>query len=231
MLNYPGTFLHEHFQRRSTISKRKKLKSATETISTTATLAKKTPQSTSPMHLKENILKHLITYNPHHLHQALRKARSNGVSSRNMVDRTGVPLICIATNHCNGQEGTIKLLITFGASANAMDRYDGLTPLHIATANRYTKVVEYLLSCGADPNAADARGRTPLMIASFKKFDHLQYVLQGFGKAAADLEDHNGSSALSWSSHGVHPGTMIDPFLDYDGKQEKKLGLRMHMRY
>jgi ankyrin repeat protein len=236
MADYPGKFLREHFQRRIEIQKKKNGMTKNEASSNSPikkTSSKKPPTS---IELKKTILQFLEENNPHRLHQALRNARSNGVNTKNMVNRAGVPFISIATSHCDGKKSTIKLLISFGASIHAVDRYDGQTPLHIAASKRFTAVVEYLLSCGANANAKDARGRTPLMIAAFKKFDHLQWLLQDEGGADADMEDIKGSSTVAWSSHGVHPGTMADPFLDNDGIQEKKLGInrlktRMHMRY
>jgi len=225
----PGKFLHEHFQRRMQLRKKKEQQQP---------LQQPSPQPRDQSRqLRKKILQLLkIPHQPHLLHQALRKAREQGISSRNVCDSRGIPFICVATQHSQGNTQNLKLLVSFGASVHAVDRFDGNTPLHIAVTLRFAKVVEYLLSCGADPNAVDARGRTPLMISSFKQYDHLHWVLQEQGGADVEQQCHGGSTSLAWSSHGVHPGTMEDPFLDNDGVQEKKVGVdplttRMHMRY
>jgi hypothetical protein len=62
-----------------------------------------------------------------------------------------------------------KQLIEHGASVNAVSRRYGCTPLHTACfANAVTNLdfVELLLNEGADANAQDCKGRTPLMVTT-----------------------------------------------------------------
>jgi len=50
------------------------------------------------------------------------------------------------------------------SSLHAKDK-DGCTPLHLAAQEDQYEVVEFLLSCGADPQAKDNDGETPLQLA------------------------------------------------------------------
>jgi ankyrin repeat protein len=83
----------------------------------------------------------------------------------------------------------------------------GLTPLHSCVGYGDVDVVRTLVECGADPNARDALGRTPLMLACFE-MDRLRMIgereaaglevireLLRLG-ARADLKDHSGNDAI-----------------------------------
>ena len=52
------------------------------------------------------------------------------------------------------------------------------TPLHAAIDHGNTKVVAYLLKCGADDSVRDTLGRTALELAQSKGFDHVIKLLQ-----------------------------------------------------
>ena len=74
----------------------------------------------------------------------------------------------IADRLCNasaeGDIDSLKLIIEHKANVNAGD-YDMRTALHVAAASAQDKCVEYLITKGADCNAVDRWGSTPLQDA------------------------------------------------------------------
>jgi ankyrin repeat protein len=233
----PGPFLRRHFHRRIINAKNKtKLLKSDYLPHPSPSESKTCSHSSESIVLRQNIEKHILSNDPRSLHQALRKARAAGISIRNCCDRSGHPFMCLAARYCQGLCPILKLLISFGCSVNAVDTYDGYTPCHYCVTLQYPHCVKYLVDIGADPNKTDARGRTCLMIAAFKKYEHIQYLLQQAG-ALVDKEDRNGNNAKAWGSHGL-PEETHDPYLDNDGHLENILGIsfgrnapRSHMRY
>ncbi|TKY67784.1 Signal recognition particle 43 kDa protein [Spatholobus suberectus] len=64
-----------------------------------------------------------------------------------------------------GSEPCVKLLAEAGANLDHRDRSGGLAALHMAAGYVHPGVAKLLLDLGADPEAADDRGRTPLDLA------------------------------------------------------------------
>lgn len=58
--------------------------------------------------------------------------------------------------------GLIRFLIDRGADVNLADHTGGHTALHFAAINLDKEAIRILLAAGADPNAQDASGWTPL---------------------------------------------------------------------
>jgi len=71
---------------------------------------------------------------------------------------------------------------------------DGETALHAAVGLRQAELVELLLSAGADPNAPDAAGRTPLHVAAMTDAKFVRRLLEA--GANANAADENGETPL-----------------------------------
>ena len=83
---------------------------------------------------------------------------------------------------------------------NARDLSDGHTALHIAVkAHAYT-MLSYLLGKGADPNVADKKGVTPLMLASQTGFTDAVVALARSG-ARVDEPSDTGETPLIMAVH------------------------------
>lgn len=82
----------------------------------------------------------------------------------NALDRVGTPLHAATLQ---GHAAVVTLLLAKGANPNARREYDGATPLHLFShIGRYfashTQIIQTLVKHGADINAKDTGGSTPL---------------------------------------------------------------------
>lgn len=74
--------------------------------------------------------------------------------------------------------------------------YNGDTALQIVTRKRELDWVGFLLNKGADPNAGDANGNTPLIIAAEIGFEEAAAAMLGRG-AKVDLANRRGETPLT----------------------------------
>jgi ankyrin repeat protein len=66
----------------------------------------------------------------------------------------------------------------FACLSSPVNIFNGATALHIAAAYGHVKYIEMLLDAGADINAADEKGLTPLMMAvAWDRFDAVSFLL------------------------------------------------------
>jgi hypothetical protein len=73
-------------------------------------------------------------------------------------------------------------LIDSGADVNAQNENDhwGTTPLHAAAHANQTAIAKLLIDHGAEVNAIDMKGRTPLLHTSFHKSKAVARLLEKY---------------------------------------------------
>jgi ankyrin repeat protein len=125
-----------------------------------------------------------------------------------------------------GNEETVKLLLSKGANVNAPGLHDD-TPLHRAVM-RHLPIVKLLVSSGADVNAINDKGRTPLhLIATMfpldanvenQQIETIKILLE----AGADIEakDYSGKTPLCAAAEDLYRRESIDILLGYGAKFE-----------
>ena len=86
-----------------------------------------------------------------------------GANPNEPDDYGHVPLYFVG-NQCSAESGAevVRALARGGANVNARDRIQSCTPLHMAARRGNVSVAAALLDCGADIEARDRRGVTPL---------------------------------------------------------------------
>ncbi len=96
--------------------------------------------------------------------RALLKAGAD-VRARNRRGAEPLHTACDGPTDRTAQRTMVVLLVEAGADPNALDD-SGVAPLHRAVRNRSVGAVEALLECGARAELPNARGSTPLKLAS-----------------------------------------------------------------
>lgn len=121
----------------------------------------------------------------------------------------------------SGVKPAIGELIDAGARLEAL----GWTPLHEAAVRRDAQRVSELLGEGADPNARDRWGRTPVMWAA-RFIDQDRETIPALVRAGADVNaaDEDGATALHIAASNAWDGELAD--LLHDGA---RVDARDHM--
>lgn len=117
-------------------------------------------------------------------------------------------------------EAVIRLLVKRGADVRLATTdapkvkhgtlgFVGITPLHRAAAFGPPEAVRDLLQAGANRDAADGRGLTPLMFAVATDYPNLRTV-ELLLRAGADvnMRDKTGETVLDWAEKFRHPGVL-----------------------
>jgi ankyrin repeat protein len=114
----------------------------------------------------------------------------------------------------------VRLYLSKGADPNAANSFAGkvrhgeialmkLTPLILASTHGSPEMVKALLAAGANPNAQDGRGLSPLM-AAVSSENQDPGVIQALLAAGADpnAKDTYGDSALDWARKAGYTNTI-----------------------
>jgi len=81
-----------------------------------------------------------------------------------------------------GHENTVKKLLALKAKPSVRSSNDGFTPLHIAVMEREEEVLSLLVKAGADLEARDHRGRTPLHWGPFAYTRQPKHIYRKLGQ-------------------------------------------------
>jgi ankyrin repeat protein len=105
------------------------------------------------------------------------------------------------------------LLLEHKADINARNK-DGLTLLHVAVNIGAPLMLEELLDIGADLNATDGNGQTPVEVASTK----------GYSSAESELRKKEAEDTKAKANNGNKRGRNKITFRRYLGARKRSLG-------
>lgn len=95
-----------------------------------------------------------------------------------------------------GDRGLVDLFVRGGINVNVRGDYDNSTALQIALNKNFSIIAMILLKAGADVNAPDTTGFTPLLMAAGKTSQGYQEVAEQMVKKGADV---NARDPLGWT--------------------------------
>ena len=149
---------------------------------------------------------HMGTYSNSPKYRLVKALLSHGAPV-NVRDKRGRTPLGIAANL--GFPSIAKMFLALGANANVREKASGNTPLHhVASGGRsrlqHTVMMGDLLDHGADIDAKNKVGMTPLMLASEKGYRDLINMLLQRG-ADAKARNNAGLSALDLAKKNRHP--------------------------
>ncbi|HEY6411723.1 MAG TPA: ankyrin repeat domain-containing protein [Ktedonobacteraceae bacterium] len=129
----------------------------------------------------------------------------------NAADQLGHPPLYFVGNASHGAHGAevVRVLAKAGANVNAQERLKHCTALHMAARRGNVPVAEALLDCGADLEARDKLGETPLRRAvNCGKTEMVAFLLS----RGANVHTKGKSGLTPWqAARGVAMKQLLQP--------------------
>ncbi|MFQ5982391.1 MAG: ankyrin repeat domain-containing protein [Woeseiaceae bacterium] len=103
----------------------------------------------------------------------------------------------------------VEQMLETGTDVNVSNDY-GVTPLHLACANRNSAIVRQLLDAGGNPNLSKLTGETPLMTCAASGAVDAGRLLLAHGADPNAAETDENQTALMWAVAGQHAESVGD---------------------
>ena len=123
---------------------------------------------------------------------------ANGANVDTVTSDDGVSALHIAVQF--GHTKVVKLLIHSNANLNSIKKDDGNTPLMVALQSLRTDIAKMLIQAGANVSIYNAKGISPLMLASNRGLDELVITLLNAGEDPLYEDPTFGCSAIDYAS-------------------------------
>lgn len=142
--------------------------------------------------------------------------------------KNGLTALCVAV--CYEEKSVVQLLICFEAAVNTIDKY-GATALHYAVDRNNLAIVRILLKAGADIDARDPNGNTPLLrnIIRYDNKDHAGWVMVRLlleEGATPNIRNNAGYTALTLKRKGRAKKPTIKLLEEYENKAKSRGDIR-----
>jgi ankyrin repeat protein len=144
----------------------------------------------------------------HPLQADISASQSSGLSV-NCSNREGITPLHVASLF--NSLTLAKVFIAKGGKINAKTKTQQWTPLHLGCQRNSIHVIDLLLTRGADVDAADIRGNSPLHYASLNGFLAAADILLTVGHATCNVVNLKGNTplhAIAGRGRGSAPGRL-----------------------